>query len=659
MQFLKAPGLHPRTERRRHKLVRRLSRDGAEHPSLAESLPPYLRALGELAVPTAAVGGTLLITHRVNPNAVGTWGLITVTPWPIFLIAAVLSLSFFALLRVSSRNGLGLCAHVFALALLLHGLPSLLEQEPRFSTAWLHAGFVSAIIEYKHPLTALDARFSWPGFFTGVAAILGIAGQNSAVPLLRWTPLVLNIAYVLPVYIIARTLLQSRTRAWLVIWLFLLTNWVGQDYFSPQGASYFLLMAIMAILVYAFASSREVPGIRWLPAWASQMVKRDEAGIANLTTGQGAGLLLVLLVASLALNMSHQLTPVILTLDVTVLVLARRCALRYFPLILLVLLLGWISYGAVSFWSGHLGALFGSGGTQSVSANVSQRITGSSPHVNVVYERLLLSAVIWVFAAIGVLRAWRSRRGISLTAIILALAPFPVLLAQSYGGEAQLRLYFYTLPFMLILGVAGLPGELTSLTRRSTVALAIASSIIVPLLLIARFGNEQFEQVRPGEITAIERLYQVAPKGATLVSITPNVIWRYRDLASYDYKADTLEESAFSTPHAIRAVMGNSSVGSYLLITRAQTAYVEIAHGYPSNWGSEVESRLALQPQFHLIYENPDARIYDVVIAASAQRLGAGTRLTTGHQKNGRRPARRARLGHGGMARRSVTGVRR
>ena len=301
------------------------------HPSFAESLPPYLRVLGELAVPIAAVCGTLLIAHHANPNAVGAWGLITVTPWPIFLIAAVLSVSFFALLRVSSHNALALCAHIFALALLLHGLPSLLEQEPRFSTAWLHAGFVSQIIEHKQLLTALDARFSWPGFFTSVAAVLGIDGQGSAVPLLRWTPLVLNIAYVLPVYIIARTLLQSRTRAWLVIWLFLLTNWVGQDYFSPQGASYFLLMAIMAILVYAFAGSGEVPGLRLLPARVSQMVKRDEAGITNLTTGQQGGLLLVLLVASIALNMSHQLTPVILALDVTVLVLARRCSLRYFP----------------------------------------------------------------------------------------------------------------------------------------------------------------------------------------------------------------------------------------------------------------------------------------------------------------------------------------
>ncbi len=628
------------------------------HPSFFGSLPPYLRALGELAVPVAAVGATLLIAHHANPNDVGSWGLITVTPWPIFLIAAVLSVSFFALLRVSSRNGLALCAHIFALALLLHGLPSLLEQEPRFSTAWLHAGFVSQIIEHKHPLTALDARFSWPGFFTGVAAVLGVAGQNSAVSLLRWTPMVLNIAYVLPVFIIARTLLQSRTRAWLVIWLFLLTNWVGQDYFSPQGASYFLLMAIMAILVYAFASSGDVPGIRFLPARVSQMIKRDEAGITNLTTGQQGGLLLILLVASVALNMSHQLTPVILTLDVTVLVLARRCSLRYFPLILLVLLLGWVSYGAVGFWSGHLQALFGSGGTQSVSANVSQRIKGSSAHVDVVYERLLFSAVIWIFAAIGVLWAWRSRRGISLTAIILALAPFPVLLAQSYGGEAQLRLYFYTLPFMLILGVAGLPGELTSLTRRSAIALAIASPIIVPMLLIARFGNEQFEQVRPDEIAAIERLYQVAPKNATLVSITPNVIWRYRNFASYDYKPDTLEEFAFGTPQAILGVMGASPIGSYLLITRAQIAYVEITHGFSSNWGSEVESRLARQPQFHLIYQNPDARIYDVVTTAGAQSLGPGTRLTTDHQKSGGRPALRTRLGHRGTAQQSVTGVR-
>jgi hypothetical protein len=579
----------------------------------------------ELAAPVAAVSVVLLTTHRVAPAGVGAWGLITVTPWPVFISVAALSVSFAAMVRRPCNNTISLGAHVLALALLLHGLPSLLEREPRFATAWLHVGFVSAILEYHHPLGALDARFSWPGFFTAIAALVGMTGAGSAVVFLRWTPLALNIAYLLPVFVIARALLASRIRAWLVLWLFVLTNWVGQDYFSPQGVAYFFFLAILAVLAYAFTESRKPPGVELLPGRLRRVVTPPLRAGASHSRAQRMGLLLAVTAAAGALGMSHQLTPVVLALDVTVLVLARQCSARYLPLLLWLMVIGWLSYAAVDYWSGHLGTVFASGGSSSVSANVNGRFKGSAAHVDVVYLRVLYSVLVWLFALAGLVWAWRRKRAVNLTVLLLAVVPLPLVLAQSYGGEAQLRLYLYTFPFMLMLGIGALPGSVTLVSRRTAFALAIATPLMAGILLVARFGNEQFEQITPDEVTAAERMYEMVPKGATLVAITPNVVWRYRRFDSYTYRPNTFDEFELGTPRAILNVMGTNPIGSYLLITRAQTTYASVSYGLSANWGMQVEQRLSAQPQFHLIYQNPDARLYQVSTGVPAP-AGRGQR---------------------------------
>ncbi len=286
-------------------------------------VPRGKRAIGYwaigFAVPVVAIIAELLVCHYDNPAKVGGLGLITVTPWPVYLIAFMLSASFAALLRSSVLDQKVLILHVVALAFLLPGLPGLLEQFPRFQTAWLHVGFIQAIIIHKHPITGLDARFSWPGFFTGIASLVGMAHLKSALPLLRWTPLVLNLAYSLPIFIIARALLPSVARAWLVVWLFVLTNWVGQDYFSPQGMGYFIFLSCLALLLVGFHKRAQPPVGRFLRPLVMRIGAPLRADLPSPNTIQRIGLLTILMLAVVALSMEHQLTPVVLAVDVVAL----------------------------------------------------------------------------------------------------------------------------------------------------------------------------------------------------------------------------------------------------------------------------------------------------------------------------------------------------
>src|SRR4029453_5030138 len=58
---------------------------------------------------------------------------------------------------------------------------------------------------------------------------------------------------------------------WIGLWLFLLGNWVGQDYLAPQAFAFLLTMAVLAI---GLAWLRKGPGRRgrWIPGrWLDRL----------------------------------------------------------------------------------------------------------------------------------------------------------------------------------------------------------------------------------------------------------------------------------------------------------------------------------------------------------------------------------------------------
>lgn len=553
-------------------------------------------------------------THYDNPSAVRGLGLISVTPWFIFVLAFVLSASFACMLRASELNQRSLLAHVLALALLLPGLPGFLEQFPRFGTAWLHAGFIQAIIIHKHPIVGIDARFSWPGFFTGMAAVVGMAHLGNALPLLRWTPLAFNLAYALPIFIIARALLRSNARAWLVVWLFILTNWVGQDYFSPQGMGYFIFLSCLAILLVGFHRSGRPVADRWIRGLITRFGSPDRPDTLAPTAAQQIGLLTVATLAVVALAMEHQLTPVVLGVDVVALALARQIRARYFAVAVVLSVLFWISYGATAFWQGHFySTIFGGGGTSAVQSTVTNRIAGSVAHEAVVYERLLFALGLWGVAGIATLRAAFRRTPVPLSALVPALVPFVVVVAQSYGGEAALRIYLYTLPFMLILAVAGMADRFPRRKLTSAAVLAVLSTVIVPFLLIARFGNEQFEQVTAGDVGAARWFYSAVRPGASVESVAPNVLLGYQGLAAYTYgPRDVNGDYVFDTTRQVLKHLGHNRRGTYVIVTPAQVEYAVVNDGAKPDWARLLEARLAKDHRFKLLYNRFGGRVYKV-----------------------------------------------
>ncbi len=203
-------------------------------------------------------------------------GLISVMP-PVALFAiALLILSFFDTLTQKRNRPILLLFQILAVMFALHGAAVLVEPLPRFPVAWTIGGFVDYIARTGETLVALDARFNWPGFSVFSAFMIRAAGVEDAAALLNWWPLISNVAYLIPLIVIVRRLQADRRAKWLALMIFVVSQWVGQDYFSPQGMTYLLYMLFVAILMTWFIKVDPVSSF-WRRRWTLRPGERAPA----------------------------------------------------------------------------------------------------------------------------------------------------------------------------------------------------------------------------------------------------------------------------------------------------------------------------------------------------------------------------------------------
>lgn len=530
---------------------------------------------------------------------IGPWGLITALPVAYFVSLGLLALSF--LLNISSPRFSVPLAVVQALCLtiLLDTAPEIIEAIPRFATSWLHAGFTDFIAHTGRAAVNVDARFSWPSFFAGSAILSKGAGLPSATYFLRWWPVCIDALYLLPLWAIAVRLLPTRRHAALVLFLFPLLNWVGQDYYSPQSVGFLLYLVFVTIVLYAF------PG----DAGAGQPVQAawlDGEADDRTTELRRVAMLVALVLLSLAMATGHQLTPIVAALALIGLVLLRRTSLRAFSPLVLLITVGWICYGAVAFWSGHTGQVFGGLGHiwSNIYRDLVERVAGSTAHVDITTLRSALAAVSWLTALGGFFIARRANVDRWIPAI-LTVAAVPVLGGQSYGGEALLRVYLMSLPGVVVLL------SVVLLRRAPTVRILLLTAtlgLLIPTFLLARWGNESFEQVKAPEISAMRWVYRHVPAHATLVSLSPQIAWEFADVTKYQYET-RLDEFAYQDAYTLELAFGAQRRG-YVIITDSEVQYGIQDYGLRPDWATLVREKMAGSELFRLIYRNPDAWVY-------------------------------------------------
>jgi hypothetical protein len=344
----------------------------------------------------------------------------------------------------------------------------------------------------------------------------------------------------------------------------------------------------------------------------------------SVPPAQRAVLLAILLGIFVFSTTSHQLTPFSMIAACLGLVVARRCKIIGLPVLLAVIVTGWVSFAAVGYWSGHMSTLFGGLGNLggNLSASVANRITGTVQHQLVLDVRSASAAAFLLMAVVGLLRR-RYRVVNDRVAITLMCMPFLAFATQSYGGEIALRVYLFVLPAAAILAAymffPATRDEGVSHQWRAFLSVTVCAVTLLFAFFVARYGNEAFERTPAGEVSALDYLYAHDQDGARVLWLSPTPIadqtpqmpWQYRDIEKIEF----IPELAPRDPRDLTALVATlraAGPSTYLIITGTQATFLDQGASYPANWGSEFRAQMAATQGVRTVLANADAAIYTI-----------------------------------------------
>jgi hypothetical protein len=552
--------------------------------------------LSLIALPLLAFGLWAWSLPSIDTRTIPDIGLIGSLPLLFFAALMVLAISFGFLMLLNPAKSWLWLLHLGLLILMLHGTLPILYDVPRFPWTYKHIGVTSYIQIHNGINQGLDAYHNWPGFFALGALWTEALGMRSSLEFAKWAQLVFNLLYLGPLLMIYGTMGRSRQAVWVAAWLFFMTSWVSQDYFAPQAFNFYLFLIVVAVVLNWLSHNPQIrlpkaravtvagetssvemnattissgdtisvsspdsgepisqPETRpnWYFALMRQAVHSDQAGL-EATPAQRYGLIGFLIVTFAVIVSSHQLTPFMLIAGLTALAFWRRLRYPWLPVLLGVMVVIWGLSFAKSYttgqsqWYSSLGQF-----VQNLQENTSETLEESQGRVTASLLIKVYVLFIWGLAALGGIQ--QMRRGIvPLRAMLLAVAPFPIILLNSYGGEMLLRIYFFSLPFMTILITGALPlrddaiSQATHLepapefvnavpdllepssspalvVRRATnswrvVPITAALSLVVVVGFICTYtAKEKFFRVNPEEVSVLSELYAKAPPESLVI----------------------------------------------------------------------------------------------------------------------------------------------
>ncbi|WP_210439615.1 hypothetical protein [Nocardioides xinjiangensis] len=564
---------------------------------------------GSLAELGGVVGLWLLALGRVDLRAMTDLGLLSVLPWTAWGAVVLMAFSFArALARPTSPVWL-LTTYPVALSTLVFCTPLILYGTPRYSWAWKHAGIVDYVSRHgavDQHIDVLPIYHSWPGFFAANAMLSDLAGFDTSLHYAAWAELFFNLLALAAVLGILRALTPDPRTTAVGGWLFVLGNWVGQGYFSPQGINYVWYLLVVAVL------------LRWFPG------RSAVPSPPELSATRRVGLCALVLLLLVSIASTHQLTPVVTMLTLGALALFRRTSLLSLPFFLGVVVAAWVLYVAAPFSRTALREALGEVGA--VTSNLQNTLIGygtaSDGQVLVSLVTRGFTVAFCLLAGCGILASWRSRRRYA-SALVLALVPFLMVAFSTYGNEIVFRAYLFAMPGLAFFAALLLWPPGTSAWRHRAVLVGLLSVYLMGGSGIAQFGNDRQYHFTPEEVAAAEYVYDNAPPDTLLIEGSRNYPSQFRNYEHFTYVPIAREE-----PRDIQRIIENP-VGtmtrwmsdtdtyraSYLIITRSQVAATTARGEIPGDGLLAIEQALRSSPLFRVVFENRDATVFTLAAA--------------------------------------------
>jgi hypothetical protein len=617
----------------------------ARAPALALLGRPRL-GLVALSLPAliALVLWRLSLLH-VDPYDLGSYGLPPALPFTWYLALLLAVTGTVTAITMPRTSGPIMVGYVVVVAIILFGTVPVLSGQPHYAWVYKHIGVVRYLEAHGKVNPSIDIYNRWPGFFALAAVFSTVVGRTNPESYAGWAELVFLLLDAVLVVSAVKAITRDIRIGTGAALLFVVTNWVGQTYYSPQAFAFVLGLALTVIMMRQLRVN-SASYSRRLTRLIERVGRVPQRSVRIENTAKWPRWAAITMVMGLdaVIVTSHQLTPYMLLVSVALLMLVG--VVRPWWLLAAMGVMTFAYLAANFKFIQHNYGVFSSfdpfNNAQGQGATLGRvPVAGKVFNTNI---ELVLIAVSWLVslcAGIRLLRLGLLMR--ALPFVVLALSPFFVLFGQSYGGEASLRIILFSSPWcgaLIAWGLATIANRPLRWALTMSVAVAF-TALFVPSLL----GQEELNVISAAEVRASERFYYHARPGSVLVLAAPGFPYRFG--ATYplfsgpegDANPNLMTERLFQgrqlgaaeVPGVVARIRQYSEHG-YIAFGRDESKYAETFRITPPGALGHLEAAVARSSYFRLWYGNKDVRIYELtghlaVGRRSAQTAGGGDSL--------------------------------
>jgi hypothetical protein len=482
----------------------------------AVRLGPPLRFAAALAPLAGALAVWAASLHRIEIRHLDRYGLPPALPasWYVAVALAITGATV-ATWGVRRPNGALIAAYVLGVVVILFATVPAITDVPHYPWVYKHIGVARFLGVHHRVDIAVDIYNRWPGFFALSAVFSRLAGLDP-LSYAAWAEPFFAIVETLLVAGVARAISRDIRVAGYASLIFALGNWIGQSYFAPQAAAFAIALALLLVFARSFTGGRLLPPLVTLVQWVVRRSQPTLALAAPLPWSRFASAAVVL-VLDAAIVVTHQLTPYVLLLQLGALVVLGVARPRWIVVAMAVLTVAYLVLNLD--YVQHNFKLF-------TSLNPASNIQhgDSTPahldwfHANAGGLLSLELVVLMLASALRLARLGQGRRAVPL--VVLAIAPFGILFAQNYGGEASLRVFLFSSPWRDVLVALGIQ---TFARRRVRFVASLAVCLTLTYMFVPAFYGAEGENIIPaGEVRASDYFFAHAPAGSVLMLAAPD-----------------------------------------------------------------------------------------------------------------------------------------
>ncbi|MCW3027657.1 MAG: hypothetical protein JWN81_868 [Solirubrobacterales bacterium] len=593
----------------------------------------HIRLSGRLLAPDAALAAILLALaialwlvslSSIHVGHLGSAGLPPALPGTWYAALAICLLGTVASVSRSDPNPWIIGAYIAAAVIVLYGTVPALADAPQYAWTYKHIG-VTRLLEARGAVSPnVDIYNRWPGFFAVTAAFSRVAGVDP-LSYAGWFEPLSVLTDVGLVAAIAQAVVRDIRVTGTAALLFACTNWVGQNYYSPQAVAYTLDLALMLIIIRRFTANGKIaPRVMRLVAFVMRRPQPQEAIASSLRWPRWTSIAIVVAIDAVIVA-THELTPYMVVFQVAALTLMGIVRPRWLVIVFAALAVGYLLPN-LSYVSHHYGLFQSLNPIENAQVQPGALTFRDWFHAHVGQLLSYAAALLTIVFALRLARRGYGSRVLPLG--VLAAIPFLILFGQNYGGEASLRVFLFSSPWRDVVIAWGLVTLGTRIRLGATVA---AVGLLVTLFVFAFLGNATTNIIPGGEVRASEHFYSHAPAGAVLMLAGEDFPLRsgarYADMAGPpgDHSPDLLENhllgrkalGSADLPTVVNALHRYSRYG-FIVFSTTQLAYADIFGSTRKGALTQLERAIAASPRFHLWYATGSARIYELTDTTSS-----------------------------------------